>query len=114
MEDERNRVRDALAERSARRATPLPGSPDVYVALHLGDARPLVCHVTSQGACFDDAFAAEAHFRFDAPATALALLGGGGDFFDAFMAGRVRADGHITLAFLLQAAFSDGPGEAPP
>ena len=114
MNDDRSRVRDALAARSARRQAPLPGSPDVYVALHLGEAEPLVCHVTSEGARFDDAFVPEAHFRFDAPATALALLGGGGDFFSAFLAGRVRADGYLTLAFLLQAAFGDGLGEAPP
>ena len=116
MEDDRSRIRNELKARSAA-AYGADGSRstcDVRVALNIGALQPLVCRITGDGVAFDDSLPAEATFRFDCEATALALLGGDGDFFEAFMAERVRADGHITLAFTLMAAFGKGSAQAPP
>ena len=107
----RARLRDALAARSR---AGVAGGCDVRVALAIGDLAPLVCSVSDAGVHFDDSLEAEATFRFDCAETALALLGGDGDLFTAFMAGKFRADGHLTLTFPLMAAFGGAAMAAPP
>jgi len=105
----RARLRETLA---ARGRAGVAGC-DVRVGLAIGALPPLVCAISDVGVRFDDSLQPEAMFRFDSAETALALLGGGGDFVAAFMAGKFRADGHLTLTFALMAAFG-GPATAVP
>ena len=107
--EERARLREALAARARAGVAEC----DVRVGLAVGALPPLVCAISDAGVRFDDSLQPEAMFRFDSAETALALLGGGGDFVAAFMAGKFRADGHLTLTFTLLAAFG-GPAAAVP
>lgn len=107
--EERARLCEALAARTQAGVADC----DVRVGLAIGALPPLVCAISDAGVRFDDSLQPEAMFRFDSAETALALLGGGGDFGAAFMAGKFRADGHLTLTFTLLAAFG-GPATAVP
>ena len=111
VEDERERLRDTLA--ASFDSAPAAGH-DVQVGLAVGDARPLVCWIGHGELVFDDALTPEATFFFDTVETALALLCGDGDFMDAFMQGRFRSDGSLTLVFPLLSVFRGVRLEVPP
>ena len=53
-------------------------------------------------------------FTFDCTETALAVLTGTENPFDAFLDGRFRSDGHLPLAFALLGLFNPGFDPAPP
>ena len=113
VEDERKRLRDTLA--ASYDSAPAAGH-DVKLGLVVGDARPLVYWIGRGELVFDDALTPEATFFFDTVETALALLcgDGDGDFMDAFMQGRFRSDGSLTLVFLLLSVFRGVRLEVPP
>lgn len=111
MEDERKRLRDTLA---ASYDSAQAAGHDVRVGLAVGNAPPLVCRIGRGEVVFDDALTPEATFSFDTVETALALLCGDGDFMDAFMQGRFRSDGSLTLVFLLLSVFRGVRLEVPP
>lgn len=111
MPDSRDELRDTLAERFDGSA--LAGH-DVRIALAVDGWRPIVCSISDAGLAFDDDMVPEATFFFDSTQTALGLLCGDADVMDAFMEGRFRSDGSITLVFVLLSVFRGIPLEVPP
>ena len=103
---ERNRIAQEL---EARYRSAAAAGNDIRVAFAIGDEQPLVCRMTDREIVFDAGLTPEATFYFDSEDTLLSLLGGGGDFVDAFMRGAFRSDGHITLIFMLLMAFPRNP-----
>ena len=104
----RARIKKELTERYH---APAAAGYDVNIGFSVGEMDALVCWMSGDGITFDDSLVPDVTFFFDSAGTALSLLGGSGDFVRAFMDGKFRADGYLTLAFLLFAVFK---GDAPP
>jgi putative sterol carrier protein len=79
---------------------------DALLRIQVGE-ETLDFRVTHGELDFDTACGArpDTTFRFADHATALALLTGREDAFEAFMSGRFRADGYLMWAFTLMAMF---------
>ena len=88
---------------------------DAVLRVQAGDAA-ITFHVDHGKIVFDLAnrLVPDATFHFADVATARALLHGEQDAFDAFMAGRFRADGYLMWAFALIAMFRGANAGAVP
>lgn len=86
---------------------------DATFTLEVGEE--LITFRVSQGQLeFVDGLEADATFYFDSPDQALQLLTGGADVFQAFMDGRLRADGYLMWTFALLTMFTGTVAPPPP
>lgn len=90
-----------------------PPELDLVLALRVADESPIQVAIKNGKAGFPpSAEQADATFCFDTAETAAAILYGDGDFvtafMEAFMAGKVRSDGHLPLTFILLGLFRPG------
>ena len=90
-----------------------PPELDLVLALRIANESPIQVAIKDGKAGFAPAAGlADATFCFDTAETAAAILYGDGDFItafmDAFMAGKVRSDGHLPLTFTLLGLFRPG------
>ena len=90
-----------------------PPELDLVLALRIADESPIHVAIKDGKARFaSPAEQAHAIFCFDTAETAAAILYGDGDFvtafMNAFMAGKIRSDGHLPLTFTLLGLFRPG------
>jgi len=86
---------------------PAAGGMDAVLRIQIGATDALTCHVAHGTLSFvaDGTLPPDTTFRFADLDTAWALFSGRQDAFEAFMAGRFRADGYLMWAFTLMAMF---------
>ena len=91
------------------------GEVDAVIALALPDGEWIATFGVRDGRLtFEPDREPDVTFTFDREETAQAIVLGGADPIDAFMAGRFRSDGHLPLAFVLLGMFRQDFAAAPP
>jgi putative sterol carrier protein len=109
-------IDDLRAQLEASFHPPAAGPMDAVLRIQIGADAALICQVVQGTLRFvtDPTLQPDTTFHFADLDTARALLAGRADAFEAFMAGRFRADGYLIWAFKLMAMFrsTSRPGVA--